>query len=111
LVVIERHLRGCEVVLAHLEKLSGLGRGANIYIIIIETGYGTQPQAIHQIRCVLRMAFLLLKRLHDLEIRIHVVVNPAYTTSKVRNSSSVTHDGTWRYEMSRRNSTFTVECF
>jgi hypothetical protein len=92
LVVIERYLKDREAVLAYLGKLSGLGRGANIYIIIIETGRGTQAQVIHQVRRILSMVLLLLKRLHDLEIRIHVVVNPAHATSKIRNSSGITYD-------------------
>ena len=116
LVVTERHLEDREVVLNRLEELCRLSKGAKIFIII-ETGHGTKAQALRQVRRVLRVLFKLLRRLHELGIHIFVIVNPTYSASQVKNDSgdtfSVMHEGpwSWKYVMTPRNATFTVEGF
>jgi len=114
LVVTEHHLKSREVVLTRLEELCRLSKGAKIFIII-ETGHGTKAQTLRRVRRVLRVIFKLLRRLHKLVLDIHVVVNPAYSASQVRNDSgdtfSVMHEGPWRYVMTPGTATFTVEGF
>ncbi|KAI4951775.1 hypothetical protein J4E86_007191 [Alternaria arbusti] len=116
LVVTERHLEDREVVLNRLEELCRLSKGAKIFIII-ETGHGTKAQALRQVRRVLRVLFKLLRRLHELGIHVFVIVNPTYSASQVKNDSgdtfSVMHEGpwSWKYVMTPRNATFTVEGF
>ncbi|KAI4675344.1 uncharacterized protein J4E84_010086 [Alternaria hordeiaustralica] len=114
LVLTEHHLEDREAVHARLEELCKLSKGAKIFIII-ETGHGTKAQTLRQVRRVLRVFFELLKRLHKLGLHIHVVVNPAYSASQVRNDSgdtfSVMHEGPWRYVITPENASFTVEGF
>ena len=114
LIVTEHHLEDREVVHARLEELCKLRKGAKIFIII-ETGHGTQAQTVRQVRRVLRVFFELLKRLHELGLQIHIVVNPAYSASQVKNDSddtfSVMHEGPWKYVMTPENAPFTVEGF
>ncbi|KAI4638756.1 hypothetical protein J4E93_009784 [Alternaria ventricosa] len=114
LVVTEHHLEDREIVLARLEELCRLSKGAKIFIII-ETGHGTKAQTVRQVRRVLRAFFELLQRLHNLSLHIHIVVDPAYFASRVKNDSddtfSVVHEGPWRYVMTPKNATFTVKGF
>jgi hypothetical protein len=114
LVVTAHHLRYREVVLAHLEQISNISKGADIYFMV-EAGSSTQAQIAHRVRRVLRMMFSLLERLHKLELHIHVCVNPPYSVSKVKNSDdstfSVAHEGPVKYEMTPENANFTVEGF
>ncbi|KAG9187313.1 hypothetical protein G6011_05184 [Alternaria panax] len=108
------HLKDRDVVLAQLERLAGLDKDADI-LVIIEAGHGNKAQIIDRVRRVLRMIFPLLQRLYHLGIYIHVVINPAYTASKIKDGSNVTfsiaHDGPWRYEMTPENTDFTVAGF
>jgi hypothetical protein len=112
LVVTEWHLKDREVVLAHLEALTKLSKGAEV-VFIIDTGYYTQAQAIRQVRRVLRAMFALLERLHKLGLHIAVVVNPIYSDSEVVNASNATfsipQEDSWRYMLTPENATFTIE--
>jgi len=114
LLVTEHHLKNREVVITRLEELCRVSKGAKIFFIV-ETGHGTKAQTIRRVRRVLRVLFKLLRRLHKLGLHIHVVVNPAYSASQVRNDSgdtfSVMHEGPWRYVLTPENATFTVEGF
>jgi hypothetical protein len=85
LVVTERHLKDRQAVLAHLEALTKLSKGAEV-LFIIDTGYCTQAQAIRQVRRVLRMMFGLLEGLHKLGLHITVVISPIYSDSEVDHS-------------------------
>jgi hypothetical protein len=114
LVITERHLENREVVLAHLEALTKLSKSAEV-MSIVETGYCTQAQAIHQVRRVLLAMFALLERLHKLGFHIIVVVNPIYSDSGVVNASyatfSIPQEDSWRYMLTPEDATFTVEGF
>jgi hypothetical protein len=114
LIIMESHLKDRELVLAQLERLTKLGKGVDVYFFV-EAGHGTKAQVIHRVRRIHRMIFPLLQRLYKLDIHTHVVVNPAYTASSLKNGSDVTfsiaHDGPWRFEMTPENAIFTVEGF
>ncbi|KAL1801542.1 hypothetical protein ACET3X_001884 [Alternaria dauci] len=114
LVLIERHMKEREFVLAQLERLTELSKDADV-LVIVEVGQGTKARVIHRVRRVLRMIFPLLTRLHEPGIYIHVVFNPSYDASRVKNGSddtfSIAHYGPWRHEMTPENADFTVEGF
>ncbi|KAF1829866.1 hypothetical protein BDW02DRAFT_602202 [Decorospora gaudefroyi] len=114
LIIMERDLKHREAMLAHLEQLFRLDKGAEIYFFV-ETGNESKEQVARRFRHILFVVFSLLERLHLAGYQVKLVVNPAYVASDVKNgdhcSFSVASGGNGRYEMSAGNATFSVKGF